>query len=262
MSLFEKTIKVILGKDLDFQVGFIVCGTQKGGTSALDHYLRLHPEICMANKKEVHFFDKDTHFNRDEPDYSRYHVHFDPKEFHTIIGEATPIYMYWDQAMERIHSYNPDVKLIAVLRNPVKRAFSHWNMERDRNRESRAFWDAILEEQTQFNNPDREQHRTFSYLERGLYVKQIKQIHAYFHKSQFLLIQNESLRNDPNTILAEVAEFLSIPPFEPVEHTDVHSRIYTSELRQEELNFLNSFYPDEIQGLEDLLGWDLTDWKA
>ena len=85
MSLFEKTIKIILGKDLDFQVGFIVCGTQKGGTSALDHYLRLHPEICMANKKEVHFFDKDTHFNRDEPDYSRYHVHFDPKEFHTII---------------------------------------------------------------------------------------------------------------------------------------------------------------------------------
>jgi hypothetical protein len=52
MSLFEKTIKVILGKDLDFQVGFIVCGTQKGGTSALDHYLRLHPEICMANKKD------------------------------------------------------------------------------------------------------------------------------------------------------------------------------------------------------------------
>jgi len=47
-----------------------------------------------------------------------------------------------------------------------------------------------------------------------------------------------------------------------VEQTDVHSRAYTSELREEELNFLNSFYSNEIQDLEDLLGWDLTDWKA
>ena len=119
-----------------------------------------------------------------------------------------------------------------------------------------------MEEQSQFNNPDRAQHRTFSYLERGLYVKQIKQIHTYFHKSQFLLIRNESLRNDPNTTLADIAEFLSIHPFEPVDHTDVHSRTYTSELREDELKFLNSFYSDEIHDLEDLLDWDLTDWKS
>ena len=119
-----------------------------------------------------------------------------------------------------------------------------------------------MEEQSQFNNPDREQHRTFSYLERGLYVKQIKQIHKYFHKSQFLLIRNESLRNDPNTTLADIAEFLSIDPFEPVDHTDVHSRTYASELRDDELKFLKSFYSDEIHGLEELLAWDLTDWKS
>ena len=61
MSLIKNKINYILGKNFDFEIGFIICGTQKGGTTALDRYLRLHPEICMANKKEVHFFDSDKY---------------------------------------------------------------------------------------------------------------------------------------------------------------------------------------------------------
>ena len=53
MTIFSK-------KKLTFKVGFIICGTQKGGTTALDYYLRLHNQICMAKKKEVHFFDEDN----------------------------------------------------------------------------------------------------------------------------------------------------------------------------------------------------------
>ena len=79
MSLIKNKINYILGKNFDFKIGFIICGTQKGGTPALDRYLRLHPEICMANKKEVHFFDSDKYFQKQNPDFSKYHFHFNPK---------------------------------------------------------------------------------------------------------------------------------------------------------------------------------------
>ena len=64
---------------------------------------------------------------------------FEPHEDHKIIGEATPIYMYWKNAIKRIYNYNSDMKLILVLRNPIDRAFSHWNMEVHRKREDRTF---------------------------------------------------------------------------------------------------------------------------
>ena len=91
MSLIKNKINYILGKNFDFQIGFIICGTQKGGTTALDRYLRLHPEICMANKKEVHYFDKDKYFKGQSPNYKKYHKYFSPSNETQIIGEATPI---------------------------------------------------------------------------------------------------------------------------------------------------------------------------
>ncbi len=244
MSLFNNSILSSLGKRSSFKVDFIICGTQKGGTTALDHYLRLHPNICMADKKEVHFFDRDDYFNDFDPDYSKYHKYFSPKNDHCIIGEATPIYMYWDKAMERIHRYNPNTKLIAVLRNPINRAFSHWNMERDRNREQRSFWDAISEENSKLKSSKHRQDRTFSYLDRGFYSTQIRNIYDYFEKDQFLILRNEILRHSPNDVLAEVASFLSMSPFDKVEHREVHSRVYPVKLDEDELSFLQSFYKD------------------
>lgn len=261
MSLFNNSILSILGRESSLKVDFIICGTQKGGTTALDHYLRLHPNICMADKKEVHFFDRDDHFNELYPDYSKYHKYFSPKNDHCIIGEATPIYMYWDKAIERIHRYNPKIKLIAVLRNPINRAFSHWNMERDRNREHRSFWDAICEENSILKSPKNKQDRTFSYLDRGFYSSQIRNIYDYFEKDQLLILRNEILRHSPNHALSEVASFLSLPSFDNIEHMEVHSRIYPVQLDKKELSFLKSFYEDEINSLEDILGWDLESWR-
>ena len=262
MSLFNNSILSSLGKRSSFKVDFIICGTQKGGTTALDHYLRLHPNICMADKKEVHFFDRDDYFNDLDPDYSKYHKYFSPKNDQCIIGEATPIYMYWDKAMERIHRYNPNTKLIAVLRNPINRAFSHWNMERDRNREHRSFWDAISEENSKLKSSKHRQDRTFSYLDRGFYSSQIRNIYDYFEKDQFLILRNEILRHSPNDVLAEVASFLSISPFDKIEHREVHSRVYPVKLGEDELSFLQSFYEDEIDLLENILGWDLESWRV
>ena len=262
MSLIKNKINYIFGKNYDFQIGFIICGTQKGGTTALDHYLRLHPEICMADKKEVHFFDTDKYFIKENPDFQKYHFHFNPKDHHKIIGEATPIYMYWKNAIKRIHDYNPNMKLIAVLRNPVERAFSHWNMERDKNREHRTFWDAIKDEESKLLSSDNKQDRTFSYLERGFYSKQIKAIKSYFNNDQILFLQNELLRHNPNQVLSKVSDFLAISSFQAVEHMEIHTRSYPSELSKKENDFLRKFYSIEIESLESLLNWDLSDWKV
>lgn len=128
------------------KIDFVISGTQKGGTSALDAYLREHPEICMADKKEVHYFDNEDFYCYEQLGYLNYHSFFSPNESHKILGEATPIYMYWYDAPKHIWQYNSNMKLIAILRNPIERAYSHWNMERSRGADKLSFWDALISE--------------------------------------------------------------------------------------------------------------------
>ena len=143
-------------------VDFIVAGAQKGGTTALDFYLRQHPNICMATGKEVHFFDTEKFFQGHKVDYDEYHSRFEPNASHVLVGEATPIYMYWHYAPRRIWEYNSKMKLIILLRNPIERAYSHWNMERSRNWEHLPFWDAIQYESQRCREALPYQHRVYS----------------------------------------------------------------------------------------------------
>lgn len=114
------------------KVSFVIGGAQKSGTTALYKYLAKHPDIHLSARKEPHFFDQEDPAFFLSPDYSVYHKFFDPEGPHQLLGEATPIYMYWYEAPRRIWQYNPQMKWIIVLRNPVERAFSHWNMVRNK----------------------------------------------------------------------------------------------------------------------------------
>ena len=75
------------------KVKFLVCGTQKGGTTTLDAYLRQHPEICMAKYKEVHYFDHEKFFLYQYPDYRQYHDFFEPKTDQQIWGDNSYLYV-------------------------------------------------------------------------------------------------------------------------------------------------------------------------
>lgn len=123
------------------RVEFFVAGVQKGGTTALDAMLRQHPEIAMAREKEVHFFD-DESIDWSAPDYGRLHAAYDAGE-RRLRGEATPIYTYWPNALERLRAYNPAAKIIVGLRHPAFRALSHWRMETARGVEAFSFSEAI-----------------------------------------------------------------------------------------------------------------------
>lgn len=245
---------------LTMKVDFVICGTQKGGTSALDSYLREHPEICMANIKEVHFFDNENNFQCDKTDFSRYHSAFDPKPWHKLVGETTPIYMYWFDAPRRIWQYNPDMKLIVILRNPIERAYSHWNMERSRNSDALSFWEAIQCESQRCREALPYQHRVFSYVDRGFYIEQLRRLWAYFTKAQVLILRNEDLRVRPQVTLQKVCDFLGVSPFHEINAKDVHSRPYLYPIRDSEKEHLRSIFEYEIRGLERLLGWDCSNW--
>src|SRR3954463_11128850 len=193
------------------KVDFVIGGTQKGGTSALDHFFRQHPEICMpTDLKEVHFFDREEMFQNGKPAYEKYHAHFRPGPQQRMIGEASPIYMYWNNAAYRIWSYNPDMKWILILRNPVDRAYSAWNMERRRGADILSFADAVGRETERCREALPLQHRVFSYIDRGFYAAQVRRLFNIFDRAKCHVILNEDLQGKHEATLTEVLKFLGV----------------------------------------------------
>lgn len=259
-NLVKEKQKLKILSPSSMTVDFVICGTQKGGTTALDAYLREHPEICMANRKEVHYFDNEKYFVNGVPDYSEYHAYFSPKKMHKVFGEATPIYMYWSESPKRIFEYNPEMKIILILRNPIDRAYSHWNMERSRNTDDMSFESALKSETERCCEALPYQHRVFSYIDRGHYLDQLRRIWTYFPKESVLVLKNDDLKQNPNNTLNQVATFLGITHFNNIKNRDVHSRPYVSHMSIDERDFLKSIFEPEIKELEEELQWDCSDW--
>jgi hypothetical protein len=242
------------------RVNFLIAGTQKGGTSALDCYLREHPDVCMAQVKETHFFDNEAFFARRAPDYAHLHAHFRPKAGQ-LLGEATPITMYWADAPRRVWEYNPRMKLICLLRNPVERAFSHWNMERDRGADNAPFAEALRREAERCRAALPLQHRVYSYADRGFYCEQIRRLWRFFPRAQTLFLKSEELTARPQETLYRVFAFLGVPR-RPVEPRVVHARPYAVPLGGAEREHLVRLYEWEVRQLERLLDWDCRNWLA
>src|SRR5207253_6069741 len=118
--------------------------------------------------------------------------------------------MYWNAAPYRIWSYNPQMKWILVLRNPVERAFSAWNMETRRGAEHVSFKDATEQEAVRCREALPLQHRVFSYIDRGFYAHQVRRLFNIFGKEKCLILLNEELRSDHKKTLRRVFEFLGV----------------------------------------------------
>jgi hypothetical protein len=251
----DSTRRVVLDR-----VSFLVAGAQKGGTSALDTYLREHPELCLPREKEVHFFDTDRRFTVEQVDYAPYHAHFEPRPPQRLLGEATPSYMYWPTGAERIARYNPAMRFIMLLRNPITRAFSHWNYSRLVKREQLPFLEALHAEEERQLNRSPYRAKRFSYVERGFYTRQLQRLWRYFPANQTLIFKTEELLEDPNGVLDRIASFLDIAPFAPVAGRTVNAREYNTVMSDEERRYLAGVYEQEIHDLERLLGWDCSEW--
>ncbi len=244
------------------RVDFLICGTQKGGTTALHSYLRQHPQIGLASVKEAHYFDTEDNFRDGAPDYAAYHRLFDFTTTHAVRGEATPIYMYWQDAPRRIWEYNPRMKIIVILRNPVRRAFSHWNMWRSEGRETLPFWDALHQERARSRRARPLQDRLYSYVDRGYYCEQLRRIWRFFPEEQTLILRSEDLRMRPTPTLDRVFGFLGIRSLRGIAARAPHSRGYPVPMTQREHDYLRTVFEPEIRALERMLGWDCSGWLA
>ncbi len=239
------------------RVSFLVAGVQKGGTTALFDYLSEIPEIELPPAKEAHFFDEEQAVDWEAPDYGPYHRLFsDPAR---LWGEATPIYLYWPNALERIRAYNPDMKLILLFRDPVQRAWSHWKMEYARGKETEPFAWCIRDGRARMagGTPYPGFHRVFSYVERGFYGRQLARALRLFPREQLLLLGSDTLKRDPDVAIRRVCYFLAMPP--PQEISPRISRpaieiAYPSTLRNTDVLFLKHLYGDEMARFRALGG--------
>lgn len=241
------------------RLSFLIAGVQKAGTTALDHYLRAHPQLAMAADKEAHFFDQEAGIDWRDPDYASLHAQFAGRE--GLRGEATPVTLYWTPAHYRVLRYNLEMKFIIMLREPGARAYSHWRMNMARGLDTMGFSEAIRAGRVRVLDDPIQSGlaRHTSYIERGLYGRQISLLASLFPISNMLFLRQADLLQDPDTLLDKVAAFLGIKPFEPV----VPALLNTAEndrdplMSDEDRAYLTDVFAADLARLKTLTGIDL-----
>ena len=244
------------------RLNFLIMGAQKSGTTALTYFLMQHPEIYIPERKEMHFFDDETAFasSLEAVDYGSYHAGLDIPSRAKIVGEATPIYMYWTPAARRIKQYNPSIKLIFILRNPIDRAYSHYNWARRvMEKESLPFSAAIRLEGLRRLENFPLQSRSHSYVDRGYYARQIKYLLRYFPLSQMLFVRNEDLRRNHSATLDRIFGFLEVRRAHSIQPAEIYSNRYEP-MSSSDRTYLLAKFNDDIKELQVLLGSDFSDW--
>jgi hypothetical protein len=200
----------------------LIIGTAKGGTTSLFNYLAEHPDIVPPLGKEMHYFD--LYHARGE----RWYRGRFPYEFRLRKGgltlDASPYYLFHPLAPERAARLLPQAKLIALLRNPVERAFSHYHHEFRGGWETLSFAEAIEREPERLAGEEERlradpryssySHRTYSYLRRGRYIEQLRRWMEHFPRANLLVIQSEWLFRDPAGATGAVQQFLGLRPYQ------------------------------------------------
>jgi Sulfotransferase domain len=255
---------------------FLIIGTQKGGTSSLLNYLAQHPAVARPMTKEVHYFV--NHYDRG---LDWYRSHFATRLWLRVagkaagarvqVGEATPCYLAHPRAAGRAAAVLPGAKLIAMLRNPVDRAYSHYKHRLRWKTESLpSLAEAIDAEEARLaamrDDPSvdearYEQAAYASYLNRGKYVDQLLSWERHYPRGQMLVVRSEDFFDDPRTVFLRVLEFLELPLWEPREYRKYNYFGEYEAIDAATRERLNAFYAPYNRRLFEHLGEDYG-WPA
>lgn len=215
---------------------FFIVGAAKAGTTSLYHYLEQHPQIYMSPVKEPNHFSTDTDIGQLRPtalkrlkalkideflkgdmsnkihrayitDRNQYASLFRLAPANKKTGEASPAYLYSKKAARAIFDYNPDAKIIIILRNPVQRAFSHYLMDRKLAFTNKSFEDALQEDRS---HTSRSWGSTSLYLDLGEYYEQVKRYTDLFSKENILIMLSEELRQHPEETISALYRFTGV----------------------------------------------------
>lgn len=264
---------------------FIIVGAQKSGTSSLFDYLNKSPGMTGSTIKELHYFDREDNFSKGD---RWYESHFLRKPGQNdLLFEASPSYLAREIVPERIKAYKPDIRIIVLLREPVSRAYSAWNMYRYMSEEGKvplatqndhrgrdespiyrvffkngcpSFSDYINYELGLIEQGDTEDEP--SLLRRGLYKEQLERYAGHFGRENMLIIGFGELKQDPEAVIQKCYEFLGrdyIPPQKNTQRAIQNKKPYVSPINERDMALLNEFYSRPNAELRDWLGYDI-DW--
>jgi hypothetical protein len=264
---------------------FLVIGAKRGGTTSLYYDILTIPSVLTlfpsarwlpkANEtKGTHFFD--SNYFRGEAWY-RSHL---PSQWarrrgavatagRVVVGEASPYYLFHPLAAERAAVTVPDVKLIAILRDPVMRSHSHWKERRRNNAEALPFPDAIAAEGVRLAGEEERlrsdpryrsyPHEQQSYVAQSRYARSLRPWLERFGRDRLLVLISEEYYENPGATLAQVADFLGVarPRIGVGRHMNAAAGAdLDPEIRAE----LRTLFDPDVRELEDLLGRSLP-WR-
>ena len=255
---------------------FIIIGAAKAGTTAIYHYLLQHPQVYLTPLKETNYFalqgqqlnfrgpGDDHYVNRlSITDPNVYSAQFDGVRDEVAIGEASPLYLYSPLAAGRIREALPDAKIIAILRNPVDRAYSAFlHLLRDHREGERNFEKALGNEQEHI---DANWEHIWHYMSMGRYYKQVKRYYDLFPREQIKVYLYRDLRTDSCALLRDTLGFIGADPtFEFNTATRYNEATLPVEQRPpllpEVRARLENELRDDILKLQDLIGRDVSHW--
>lgn len=278
LKLASAKLAITVKRQIYGEVGslpdFLILGAAKAGTTSLFYYLSQHPNISMPNrKKEVHYFD--VNYNRGIDWYRNHFPQSNKRNLgatgvRNICFEASPSYMIYPPALERIKKDIPSVKLIVLLRDPVERAYSHYRHNVRRGRENLSFKEALEAEKERTSikstppaklefetiSPD---YRHFSYIQTSLYAKKIKNIFEIFDKESVILIKSRDLLLNPRSITESVFHFLAVDYLEKnIDFSQKNIGISAKLENEITIKDVKNIFETDIQNLKILTGVDLN----
>jgi hypothetical protein len=258
---------------------FIIIGAAKAGTTSLYEYLKQHPQIWMSPVKETNFFalegetldfrgpgDQDYINSFSITKIEDYLNLFQGVSNQVAIGEASPLYLYSPKAPERIRHYIPNTKLVAILRNPVERAYSQFLMfVRDGREPLRDFAEALRQEETRMRN---HWEWTWQYTRVGFYYVQLQRYFDTFDRSQISVYLFDDFNTNPVSVLQDIFQFLGVNdsfiPDMSVKHNvsviPKHQNSAELLLRPQVRRQVVEVYREDISKLQELLQRDLSKW--
>ena len=212
---------------------YLIIGAQKAGTTSLHAWLEAHPAGLRVRGKELHFFDlrygRGLDWYRSCFPRASARRHVSDRVGAAVAGEATPAYLFHPEVPARVAADLPGVRCVAVLREPVARAHSHWRHERRAGREDRSFVDAVRGELDLLAagrgaTPDDPLFRRRWYLSRGHYAEQLGRWFAHVGREPVLVLRSETMFEHPGATFATVCDHLGISRWEPPEGFEARNR--------------------------------------
>lgn len=247
------------GSSLNGGPNFLIIGAQKAGTMAAIKNLNKHPKVHVL-PKEIHYFD--LGWNSKTPAYYRgLFQNLPPGK--TIAGEKTPELIYVDACAERIKQVCPHAKFILFLRNPVARAYSAWNMNTSKARESLSFEECVDRNMNDLNEVRSYGTAEFHYVQRGFYLDQIERFLSVFpNKENLLIVVAERMKSNPAEEYDRMFKFLGVDSIPNFEAELDHVGTYSDTIHPKVAARLVKVFAPHNERLFKFLGYRIPEWES